>query len=149
MKAPMQADGELLRSETRLADLLSAGSPGVSLTVSSAWIAAATLGCWVLAGPVAYLVSGSVGLLASGAAGLCCSLGAFGTLMLTHWFRGPTGLLPRVLGGMFIRMAVPLAAAMGVQLSQSPLADAGFLYYLLMFYLVTLAVETGLWVRHG
>jgi len=30
-----------------------------------------------------------------------------------------------------------------------PLADAGFVDYVLVFYVVALAVETGLWVRHG
>ncbi len=30
-----------------------------------------------------------------------------------------------------------------------PLADAGFVDYVLVFHLVTLAMKTGPWVRHG
>ena len=115
--------------------------PVPSLAWSRSVVVGATFGCWVLCGPVAYLMSGWTGLAAAGAAGATCFLGAFGALLLGHWLRGPQGLLPRVVGGMFVRMAVPLAAALGVALGRSPLADGGFVYYLLVFYLVTLAVE--------
>jgi hypothetical protein len=123
--------------------------PVPSLAWSSGVLAAATLGCSAVAGPVAFLLSGRVGLLAACLAALSCYLGALGALLLANWFRGPKNLLPRVLAGMSLRMTIPMAAVLGVQLSRSPLAEAGFVYYVLMFYLVTLAVETGLWVRHG
>lgn len=126
-----------------------ADNPVPSLAWSSGVLAAATLGCCAVAGPAAFLLSGRMGLGAACLAALSCYLGATGALLLAHWFRGPKNLLPRVLGGMFLRMTVPLAAVLGVQLTRSPLAEAGFVYYLLMFYLVTLAVETGLRVRHG
>jgi hypothetical protein len=129
--------------------LFGAERPVPSLAWLSCLIAAATFGCWTVAAPAAYLLSGQIGLLAAGTAAVCCYLGAIGALLLAHWFRGPDGLLPRVLGGMFVRMSVPLACALGVQLGHGPLADAGFVYYVLVFYLVTLAVETGLRVRHG
>lgn len=44
-------------------------------------------------------------------------------------------------------MGVALAAALTVQLVGGPLAEAGFVYYLLMFYSVTLAAETVVMVR--
>ncbi|MCH8924473.1 MAG: hypothetical protein IIA67_15150, partial [Planctomycetes bacterium] len=52
----------------------------------------------------------------------------------------------RVLGGMMLRMGVPLATAMAVYYRGGPIAgtqikDAGFIYYLLAFYFVMLAVE--------
>jgi len=43
---------------------------------------------------------------------------------------------------MLIRMGIPLAAALLVFLRGGPLADAGFLYYLVLFYPVTLTAET-------
>jgi hypothetical protein len=39
-------------------------------------------------------------------------------------------------------MGVPLAAALIAVFAGGPLADAGFLYYLVVFYPITLAVET-------
>jgi hypothetical protein len=129
--------------------LIGAERPGPSLAWLSCSVAAATFGCWVVAAPAAYLLSGQIGILAAGMAAVCCGFGALGALLVAHWFRGPDRLLPRVLGGMTLRMSVPLACVLGVELGRGPLADAGFVYYVLVFYLVTLAVETGLWVRHG
>ena len=43
--------------------------------------------------------------------------------------------------GMMVRMGIPLAAALIVYFSGGPLADAGFLYYLVVFYPVTLTAE--------
>ena len=47
-----------------------------------------------------------------------------------------------MLVGMLVRMGIPLGAALLVVFRGGPLADAGFLYYLVVFYLVTLTVET-------
>ena len=49
-------------------------------------------------------------------------------------------MLALVLVGMMIRMGIPLAAALAVYFRGGPLADAGFLYYLVVFYPVTLTV---------
>ena len=43
---------------------------------------------------------------------------------------------------MTIRMGVPLSAALAVFFLGGPLADAGFLYYVVLFYPVTLIAET-------
>ena len=51
-------------------------------------------------------------------------------------------MLALVLVGMMIRMGIPLAAALTVYFRGGPLADAGFLYYLVVFYPVTLTAET-------
>jgi hypothetical protein len=149
MKSPVQAGQGALQSETKLAYPSTAERPAPTLAWSSGLLTAATFACCAVAGPAGYFLSGRTGLVAACAAAVFCCLGAFGALLVARWFRGPNGLLPRVLGGMFMRMTIPLAAVLGVQLSRSPLADAGFVYYVLVFYLVTLAVETGLWVRHG
>ncbi len=103
--------------------------------------------CLALAGPVSYLWSGPIGLGAAALASGCCCVGAMGALCVAPWFRGPHRLLASVLVGMSVRMGVALTAALIVQLGGGPLADAGFVYYLLVFYLVTLAVETVVVVR--
>ena len=88
-----------------------------------------------------------VGLAAAALASGCCCVGALGAIGVAFWLRGPRHLLALVLVGMGVRMGVALAAALIVQLGGGPLVDAGFVYYLLMFYLVTLAVETTAAVR--
>jgi hypothetical protein len=47
-----------------------------------------------------------------------------------------------VVVGMLIRMIIPLAAVVVVYFQRGPLADAGFVYYVIVFYPVTLSVET-------
>ena len=41
-------------------------------------------------------------------------------------------------------MGIPFGVGLAIHLGGGPLANAGFLYYLLVFYPVTLAAETGL-----
>ncbi|MBL8828948.1 MAG: hypothetical protein JNM18_18350 [Planctomycetaceae bacterium] len=43
---------------------------------------------------------------------------------------------------MALRMGVPLSLGLFWQMRGSPLAEAGVLYYLLVYYLMTLAIET-------
>ena len=63
-------------------------------------------------------------------------------LGLTEPLRGPQQVLALVLVGMMVRMGIPLAAALTVCFCGGPLANAGFLYYLVVFYPVTLTAET-------
>jgi hypothetical protein len=58
----------------------------------------------------------------------------------------PGNVAPQVLLGMFPRMGIPLAVCMIAYLKGGALADAGFVYYILVFYFVTLVVETVLQV---
>ena len=102
-----------------------------------------------LATPLAFHFSGESGLTAVGVAAICCGLGAIGGRCVNSCFRKRESLIQRVLGGMLVRMGIPLGAALSVQLHGGPLAEAGFVYYVLVFYILTLGVETGLWVRHG
>ncbi len=103
--------------------------------------------CLGLVAPVAYCGWGWVGLEAAVTAGLCCCAGAVGGLGVAWWLRNTSRLVESVLAGMLIRMGLALTAALAVQLGGGPLAEAGFLYYLLVFYSVTLAAETTAVVR--
>jgi hypothetical protein len=43
---------------------------------------------------------------------------------------------------MLLRMVVPLSFCLVIATGRGPLAEAGCVYYILIFYLVTLAVDT-------
>lgn len=88
-----------------------------------------------------------MGLAAAALASGCCCAGALSAVAISPWFRDPRRLLAFVLIGMSLRMGIALTTALFVQLGGGPLVDAGFVYYLLVFYLVTLAVETTVAVR--
>ncbi|MGD0899653.1 MAG: hypothetical protein ABR915_17620 [Thermoguttaceae bacterium] len=92
--------------------------------------------------PVAGLVRGRAGLGAAALAAAICSVGAAGALVLSHLLRGPRLAIVSLLMGMAVRTGMPLVLAIAVQCWGGPLAEAGFLYYLLVFYPVTLGVET-------
>jgi hypothetical protein len=53
-------------------------------------------------------------------------------------------IIPGVLVAMFVRMAFPLVACATVYFSGSRLADSGFVYFVLAFYLTVLPLETWL-----
>ena len=57
-----------------------------------------------------------------------------------------TVALGRLLGGIALRAGFPLAVGIAVQIADGALAREGFLYYVLMFYLATLGVQTYLYV---
>jgi hypothetical protein len=83
-----------------------------------------------------------VGLLAAAVAGGVCLLAGLTALALSEPLRRPQYLLALVFVGMMIRMGIPLAAALAVYFLGGPLAEAGFLYYVVLFYAVTLITET-------
>jgi len=94
--------------------------------------------------PVAGLCCGGAGLIAAAVAGALCFLGGASALMVCHLLRDPKFVLHRMLLGMLPRMGIPLGFALFFQLRGGVLAEAGLLYYLVVFYPFTLAVETAL-----
>jgi hypothetical protein len=108
------------------------------------------LGTAILIAAVIVLPSGwalthnPLGVFTGAAAGAVCFLAAGVSLSLSGFFRKPGQVLALVLVGMMARMGIPLMAALIASLLGGPLADAGFLNYLIVFYLVMLAVETAL-----
>ena len=75
------------------------------------------------------------------AAGVCWT-GAMFSLVLLHVLRLRGSPVAGVLVGMLIRMTIPLAIAFLVTTQRGSLADAGLLGQLVVFYLVTLTIET-------
>jgi len=96
----------------------------------------------LVAWPLAFNFKGNGGLAAAlVAAGICLVAGML-SLMANEAFRGPQFVMHHVLFGITIRMGIPLVACMWIYYNGGTLAEGGLVYYLLVFYLVTLLVET-------
>lgn len=98
--------------------------------------------------PVAYMARDRAGATSAAVALVTCLVSGLLALALglVRLFRGPNNVVPQVLLGMLPRMGIPLAVCMLVHLQGGAIADAGFVYYILAFYFVTLVVETVLQV---
>ena len=105
---------------------------------------AASLAAAVAAAPLAAYLRGGEGLVAAFVAmAVCLVAGGLATMVTTlPWPR--EFLLYRVVLGMFLRMSLPLFVMIPVYIHGGLLVEGGLVYYLLFFYLVTLAVETTL-----
>lgn len=99
---------------------------------------------WVVVAAIAQAVGGPAGFgAASLAAGICLASGiaAFG---LSGLVRGPSLALAAVVLGMLVRMGVPLGLGGILHWQSAALAEAGLLWYVAAFYVVTLVVDTSL-----
>lgn len=95
--------------------------------------------------PVAWLIRGSFGVISASVAGVLCLIGALGALFISHicnMLPPQTGLLVGIPLSTAVRIGVPMGLGTAIHLSGGALAEAGFLYYLLVFYPITLAIET-------
>jgi hypothetical protein len=111
----------------------------LALTVFLVWIAVATY---------AFSASGADGLFASVVAGLVCFASAAAALVLTAQSSGkPHTAVNGLLLAMLLRMGVPLGVGISLQSAQGRLADGGVFGLIVVFYLVTLVVETILSLR--
>ncbi len=90
-----------------------------------------------------------MGVFAACWAAAFCALGAEGGLLIGRPFRHTPQAWLGMLLGMFPRMAIPIGLGLAIQLRGGPLAEAGLLVYLVVFYPVTLAVETAMSLPGG
>jgi hypothetical protein len=102
-----------------------------------------------------YLAVGSVASLlhapdpwttAAVAAAICWAPGLL-ALAISALFPGPEMALFNMLVGMFVRMFVPLGVCLMIYARRGVLVDAGLVFYVLIFYMISLAIETGFLVR--
>jgi hypothetical protein len=112
------------------------------LGIQSAVLVGAMLLAYALVAPVAGSLNGAVGLAAAAVAAGLCLVGAGSALFVCRLFRGQRHALHAVWIGMLLRMGVPLFSALFLQFQAGPLAKAGLLIYLIVFYPVALWVET-------
>jgi len=103
----------------------------------------------ILAGScLAYAFSGWIGVTAAVLAGGVCWLGGLISLWIASGQEAPDKVLLCVVGGMLPRMGIPLMVCFFVYLRGGVLVEAGFVYYILVFHLVTLVVDVGLFFRY-
>jgi hypothetical protein len=115
---------------------------GRSLAARAAFLGLVVVGLYGVVSPAAGLWGGWAGLWAAAAAAGVCLAGALSALVASHVLSGPKYALAAMLAGTAARMGIPLAFALACQLHGGALAEAGLLYYLLIFYPVTLGIET-------
>jgi hypothetical protein len=92
--------------------------------------------------PVAASTAGWLGAVALATAAVACLLGASLALLISERWQPPEHVLIALLLGMLARMGFPLGVALSCLGGGRTLADAGLLYYLLVFFPLTLTIET-------
>jgi hypothetical protein len=92
--------------------------------------------------PFLWIYGSEWSFAAAGTAAGSCLAPAILSLCTVHVFRDPKFALTGLLLGTTINMFIPLAVGIVIQLRGGPLSLNGFLYYLVFFYLLTLAVKT-------
>lgn len=110
----------------------------------AALVTGALVAVWIVVAPVASWVAGPAGLAAAGVGAGVCWLGAVFALALSALFHGPSAFMPRLLVGMLARTMFPLMLGTLLHMQVPALAEAGMIYYLLVFYMVSLALETAM-----
>ncbi len=109
-------------------------------------VLAVTVG-FALLGAIGFQSAGWPGLEAAAVAAGVCLLGGVTALAASSAIRGPEAVLYSVVFGMFFRMGFPLFVGGYLHWKGGSLAQAGVLFYILVFYLLTLAVDTILIVK--
>ena len=108
-----------------------------------------TLVCWLLTALPAALLGAEDALLDAGVAAALCGVPAALTLVWCQWsYAGsPERQLLAVMGGTAVRMVVVLGAGMALFHTVPAFHRVAFWFWVIGFYLVTLALEVGLVVR--
>ncbi len=120
-----------------------------SLWIRIAVLSAVTAGVLAASILAAWAVSGVPGVVAATSAALACWLGACAALVAGERFRAPRMAIMGFFAGMVFRIGAPLGLVLYARLSGGALLDFGLLYYLLVFYAVTLAVEIAVSLPKG
>jgi hypothetical protein len=103
---------------------------------------AAALGFSVLLCPIAFWFFRWPGVVSVLAAALLCTLTGMVAFWTSRLFVRQVGAVGGALVAMGVRMAIPLVVCLVLAVRGDADSLAGFVYYLLVFYLATLAVET-------
>lgn len=115
---------------------------GAGLAARGAALALAVLGLYAVVAGIAWCLSEAAGAAAATVAAASCWLGAAAALVAGGVAQRQNWVLFGLLSGILCRIAVPLAVALFFHFQGGPMAEAGLLYYFLVFYPLTLTVET-------
>jgi hypothetical protein len=116
----------------------------LSLPAQAGLTTALLCGLWIALAPVAYQIAGPMGLVAEALGAGLCLFGALLGLAIGAAFPGSAGVLKRMFFSMSTRTVLPLMVGVALHFKSPELARAGLIYYLLVFYMATLAIETTL-----
>ena len=97
---------------------------------------------FVLVASVGFALSGSSGVLAAMFAALVCLVSGLLAMVAAEIARQFHQRLASVLLAMGIRTSLPMAVLVAVYLRGGAIVDTGMAFYLLVFYLAVLAIET-------
>lgn len=128
----------MIESSVRQGDQLAAPS----LARACLALSAAVIVALAAIGSVARERQGDLGLEAAFLAALTCWLSAMAALLLAGRLRNTAHAVSGILGGTLMRTMIPLGVATAFQASGNALAQAGLFGYLVVFFLLTLTIET-------
>ncbi len=101
----------------------------------------------ILLAPFIWFLQGNSGLVAAGIAAIFCGASAIGAQWMAALLMGPANPVHATMLAMMLRLAPPLMLCMAIGMRRGPLTEAGIVFYMIGFYLLTLAVDTWLSVR--
>ena len=90
---------------------------------------------------VGWALSGWIGVAAVAIAFVSCLVGSLAAVSLSFFLQGSHSPLQELLVGMLFRMGVPMGAALVVVMRSPTLDEAGFVFYLLPFFLVAVGIH--------
>jgi hypothetical protein len=96
---------------------------------------------FALASPLVVRLGGYAAFIAAALAATLCLAGATFALMISSLLRDPRHAFMALAMGTVARLGIPLLPGMLIHLQGGPLAKAGLMYYLLVFYPIALVVE--------
>ena len=99
---------------------------------------------YAVTAPIFAWLFGSAAWVATFLAAAATLVGALAALFVSSISRGPSRAVTVLLGGILLRMGIPLMVALVVYFRRPDWVDAGFLFSLIIFYLLTLGVETAM-----
>jgi hypothetical protein len=102
---------------------------------------------YLVVAPLVFALQGQDGLVAAGIAALVCAAATISAQFTAIWLAGAGQPFHATLIAMLLRMAPPLVFCMAIGFRRGPLTDAGAVFYVIGFYMVTLAVDT--WLSVG
>jgi hypothetical protein len=105
-------------------------------------VLAGILLAWLVCAAVAFEVYEWPGVVAASVAAVVSAVCGAVSQAIVDRMHAQGQALAAVGVGMALRMGVPLSLGLFWQMRESPLAQAGVIYYLLVYYLATLAIET-------
>jgi len=108
-------------------------------------VAATMLGLLLVLTVCGWLRCGEEGAVAAGVAVVTCGFALAAGRVVVLVLRGPQMGHIQAIGGMLLRMAIPLLiCAVVYSGGRGPLVEGGMVYYLLVTYCIVLALETWL-----